>query len=94
MGTNPGAPPAREGVASVTKDTKRALRSLAFAPRPGQNKYELVIIAAREARHLNELSRLTGEPITVKVTALALDRVLREEVPFTYEEPALNLPEA
>jgi DNA-directed RNA polymerase subunit K/omega len=94
MGTIPGAPSAREGVASVAKDTKRGLRSLAFAPHPGQNKYELAIIAAREARHLNELSRLTGEPLAGKVTAVALERVLREEVPFTYEEPAPTPAEA
>jgi DNA-directed RNA polymerase subunit K/omega len=78
----------------VAKDTKRGLRSLAFAPHPGQNKYELVIIAAREARHINELCRLTGEPLAGKVTAVALDRVLREEVPFTYEEPAPKPAEA
>lgn len=72
----------------MVKETKRGLRSLAFAPRLGQNKYELVIVAAREARHINELARLTGEPLTGKVTAIALERVLREEVPFTYEEPA------
>jgi DNA-directed RNA polymerase omega subunit len=70
------------------KDTKKGLRSLAFAPRPGQNKYELVIIAAREARHLNELARLTGEALPGKVTAIALERVLKDEVPFVYEEPA------
>ena len=78
----------------MAKETKRGLHSLAVAPRPGQNKYELVIIAAREARHINELSRLTGEPLVGKVTAVALDRVLREEVPFTYEEPAPKPAEA
>jgi DNA-directed RNA polymerase omega subunit len=78
----------------MVKDTKRGLRSLAFAPRPGQNKYELVIIAAREARHLNELARLTGEPLPGKVTAIALERVLKEEVPFLYEESAPKPAEA
>jgi DNA-directed RNA polymerase subunit K/omega len=72
----------------VSKESKKGLRSLAFAPRLGQNKYELAIVAAREARHLNELARLTGEPLTTKVTAIALERTLRGEVPFTYEEPA------
>ena len=72
----------------MAKESKKPLRSLVFGPRPGQNKYELVIVAAREARHLNELARLTGEHLPGKVTASALERVLRDEVPFTYEEPA------
>lgn len=77
----------------MAKEGRKALRSLAFAARPGQNKYELVIIAAREARHLNELARITGEPVTGKVTAVSLERVLKAEVPFTYEESALKAPE-
>lgn len=72
----------------MVKETKKGLRALAAAPKPGQNKYELVIIAAREARRINEMARLTGEPLLGKVTAHALDNVIRGEVPFTYEEPA------
>jgi DNA-directed RNA polymerase omega subunit len=64
------------------------VRRTLHMPRAGQNKYELVIVAAREARHLNELSRITGEPLPGKVTAIALGRVLDDEVPFTYEEPS------
>ena len=45
----------------MAKESKKGLRALAAAPKPGQNKYELVIIAAREARRLNEMARLTGE---------------------------------
>ena len=63
-----------------------------FVPQPGHNKYEMVIVAARESRHLNELSRITGEPLPGKVTTIALGRVLDEEVPFTYEEPAPTPP--
>lgn len=57
-------------------------------PPPGQNKYELAIIAAREARRLNEWSKRTGEVVVGKVTATALERVIRAEVPFDYDENA------
>ena len=72
----------------MAKELKKGLRTLAFGPQPGQNKYELVIIAAREARRLNEMARLTGEPLVGKVTAVALDRVVQGDVPYVYEEPA------
>ena len=52
----------------------------------GTNKYELAIVAAREARRLNEWTRRTGETIPGKVTATALERTIRGEVPFNYEE--------
>ena len=55
-------------------------------PRAAQNKYELVIVAAREARHLNELSRITGEPLPGKVTTIAITRVLDEVATYVYHE--------
>jgi DNA-directed RNA polymerase subunit K/omega len=55
-------------------------------PSHGSNKYELCIVAAREARRLNDWSRRTGENIQGKVTAAALERSIREEVPFSYED--------
>jgi DNA-directed RNA polymerase subunit K/omega len=55
-------------------------------PPPGSNKYELAIIAAREARRLNEWSRRSGENAPGKVTATALERTIRSEVPFLYED--------
>ena len=55
-------------------------------PPLGSNKYELSIIAAREARRLNEWSRQTGQTMPGKVTATALERTIRREVPFVYEE--------
>ena len=58
----------------------------ALFPPPGSNKYELAIVAAREARRLNEWSKRSGETLPGKVTAVALERVLRGEVPFAYEE--------
>ena len=57
-----------------------------LVPPHGQNKYELSIIAAREARRLNEWSRRTGEVVVGKPTATALERVIRGEVPFEYDE--------
>lgn len=52
----------------------------------GSNKYELAIIAAREARRLNNQLRQSGETETssAKVTTLALSRALHGEVPFQY----------
>jgi DNA-directed RNA polymerase subunit K/omega len=55
-------------------------------PPPGSNKYELAIIAAREARRLNEWARRSGDTSTAKVTAMALERTIHSEVPFLYEE--------
>jgi DNA-directed RNA polymerase subunit K/omega len=55
-------------------------------PPPGSNKYEIAVIAAREARRLNDWSRRTGEPIHGKVTAAALERTVRNEVPYGYVE--------
>jgi DNA-directed RNA polymerase subunit K/omega len=55
----------------------------------GSNKYELCIIASREARRLNDWSHRTGENIIGKVTATALERTIRQEVPFLYEDAPL-----
>ena len=52
----------------------------------GSNKYELCIIASREARRLNDWARRSTEVGTGKVTASALERVIRGEVPFEYIE--------
>ena len=55
-------------------------------PPPGSNKYEIAIVAAREARRLNEWTRQSGQTVPGKVTATALERTIRSEVPFHYEE--------
>jgi len=55
-------------------------------PPPGSNKYELAIVAAREARRINEWAKRTGEPVRGKVTAVALERTVRGEVPYTRDE--------
>ena len=55
-------------------------------PPLGKSKYELSIVAAREARRLNEWIRRSGETLHGKVTAVALERTIHDEVPFYYEE--------
>ena len=55
-------------------------------PPPGISKYEIAIVAAREARRLNDWSRRSGEIVQGKPTATALERVIRGEVPYEYDE--------
>jgi DNA-directed RNA polymerase subunit K/omega len=55
-------------------------------PPQGSNKYELAVVAAREARRLNEWMRRSGETVPGKVTAVALERTLRGEVPYSYDD--------
>ena len=62
------------------------MKLASLIPPPGSNKYEIAVIAAREARRLNEWSRQSGQTVPGKVTALALERTIRSEVPFHYEE--------
>ena len=49
------------------------------------NKYELIIVAAKEARRLNELSRQTGLNVGGKVTNVALEEALKGNVLYRYE---------
>jgi DNA-directed RNA polymerase omega subunit len=49
------------------------------------NKYELIIVAAREARRLNELSRQTGLNLGGKVTNIALEETIKGNVLYTFE---------
>jgi DNA-directed RNA polymerase omega subunit len=48
------------------------------------NKYELIIVAAREARRLNELSRQTGLNVGGKVTNAALEEALKGNVLYRF----------
>lgn len=57
-----------------------------LVPPNGTNKYELAVVAAREARRLNDWVRQSGETLPAKVTAVALSRTLGNEVPYDYEE--------
>ena len=50
-----------------------------------ENKYEAVLVAAREARRLNELARFNERELRQRPTTLAWDRMLGERVAYTYE---------
>jgi hypothetical protein len=55
------------------------------------NKYEQIMIAAREARRLNGLARQTGRELKRRPTALAWDRLSAGKIQHTYEpEPPSN----
>jgi DNA-directed RNA polymerase subunit K/omega len=58
-------------------------------PPQGANKYEVAIVAAREARRLNEWLRRTGDTVPGKVTAVALESTIRGEAPFHYDDQIL-----
>jgi DNA-directed RNA polymerase subunit K/omega len=60
----------------------------------GSNKYELAIVAAREARRLNNALRMRGETETssAKVTTIALSTTLHGDVTYQYTVP--RTPEA
>ena len=62
------------------------------------NKYELIIVAAKEARRLNELSRQTGLNLGGKVTNIALEEALKGNVLYRYraenEEVEIKVPES
>ncbi len=47
--------------------------------------YELVVVAAQEARRLNERWRRAASDRTTKVTKTAVDRVLAGQVRFVYD---------
>ncbi len=64
------------------------MKLASLIPPLGTNKYELAIIAAREARRLNEWMRRTGENVPGKVTAVALERTIRSEVPYYFDDTA------
>jgi DNA-directed RNA polymerase omega subunit len=62
------------------------------------NRYELIVVAAKEARRLNELSRQTGLDPGGKVSNLALEEALKGNVFYRYrtevEELTLEVPES
>jgi DNA-directed RNA polymerase subunit K/omega len=62
-------------------DPKNVLRSSNIP-----NKYELIIVASKEARRLNELSRQTGLAVGGKVTNVALEEALKGNVLYRYQE--------
>ncbi len=62
------------------------MKLASLIPPPGSSKYEIAVIAAREARRLNEWSRQTGQTTPAKATVTALESTIKGEVPFHYEE--------
>ncbi len=58
------------------------------------SKYELIIVASKEARRLNELSRQTGLNLGGKVTNIALEEALKGNVLYRYQEGILDGPTA
>ncbi len=62
------------------------MKLASLIPPLGTNKYELAIVAAREARRLNDWMRRTGENVPGKVTAAALERTIRSEVPYYFDD--------
>lgn len=64
----------------VLENDKSVLRSSNIP-----NKYELIIVAAKEARRLNELSRQTGLNPGGKVTNVALEETLKGNVLYRYK---------
>ena len=64
------------------------------------SKYELVMIAAREARRLNDRARASGKELKRRVTEVAWERLQDGKIKHTYgevpyeEEPVVPLDEA
>jgi DNA-directed RNA polymerase omega subunit len=58
------------------------------------NKYEAVVVAAREARKINSVMRMVGrDEAKDKVTSRALQRVGRGDVDFVYVDEQTPIPE-
>lgn len=51
------------------------------------NKYEMVIVAAKEARRLNELANQQQREIKGRITHVAMKRFKEGHVKFKYEAP-------
>ncbi len=50
------------------------------------NKYEMVIVAAKEARRLNEMANQQGRDLKGRVTDLAMARYISGDVKYKYED--------
>jgi DNA-directed RNA polymerase subunit K/omega len=66
--------------AQVLENDKNVLRSSNIP-----NKYELIVVASKEARRLNELSRQTGLNLGGKVTNVALEETIKGNVLYRYK---------
>ena len=52
------------------------------------NKYEMVVIASREARRLNDVARSYGRELKRRPTLLAWERLRDGKIKYTWEEAA------
>ncbi len=69
------------GLMAETKDECKTMDSVSsFA-----NKYELAIIAAKEARRINDVLRRAGQELEDQVTLHALDKVQKGKVRYMYD---------
>ena len=59
---------------------------LTSPPESRLNKYEMVIVAGKEARRLNEIARQQGRDIKGRVTHVAMRRYLDGEIKYKYED--------
>ncbi len=50
------------------------------------NRYEAIRVAAKEARRVNTLIKLSGEEIEEKPTTIALKRLVEGKVKYAYAE--------
>ncbi len=57
------------------------------------NKYEMVMIAAREARRLNDIARMSGRDLKVRPTSLAWKLLHEGKIKFTFSSEPFD-PEA
>lgn len=57
------------------------------------NKYELIVIAAREARRLNAVAKLSGRDLKERATSIAWRRLKGDEIKFTYEPESFEAEE-
>jgi DNA-directed RNA polymerase subunit K/omega len=57
------------------------------------NKYEMIVIAAREARRLNAVAKLSGRDLKERATSIAWRRLQGDEIKFTYEPESFEAEE-
>ncbi len=56
------------------------------------NKYEMVVIASREARRLNDVARSYGRELKRRPTLLAWERLHDGKIKYTWEEAGPEVP--
>jgi DNA-directed RNA polymerase subunit K/omega len=71
------------GFVAESRETRTILTS---PPESRLNKYELIIVAGKEARRLNELARQQGRDVKGRVTHVAMRRYLEGDIQYRYED--------